>query len=266
MYFKNKPLLVVVLLVIIVGFSIFSTMNAQSYYESYVIEGMTDYDSDDDLPACTNELAPTCSSTVQDEPASTGATYYDEDYILKTMIVPPVCPVCPSVINQHSHDGEVNSENNRLGGSDYESNETNITNISNITNSTRMENAEALPEDYGRDEENEELREENDNLRNSLDTNRRRQADANDSQMNRMLQQYEKTINDLKGQISGLQQSTSTSNKSQGSDGSCPPCPACERCPEPAFSCEKVINYRSPSAGQYLPMPVLGDFSTFKNN
>ena len=134
MYFKNKPLLVVVLLVIIVGFSIFSTMNAQSYYESYVIEGMTNYDSEDDLPACTNELAPTCSSTVQDEAASTGANYYDEDYILKTMIVPPVCPVCPSVINQHSHDGEVNSENNRLAGSDYESNETNITNISNITN------------------------------------------------------------------------------------------------------------------------------------
>ena len=266
MYFKNKPLLVVVLLVIIVGFSIFSTMNAQSYYESYVIEGMTDYDSDDDLPACTNELAPTCSSTVQDEAASTGANYYDEDYILKTMIVPPVCPVCPSVINQHSHDGEVNSENNRLGGSEYESNETNITNISNITNSTRMDNAQALPEDFGRDEENEELREKNEELRDRLDENTQRQTTANDSKMNRMLQQYENTINDLKGQISGLQQSTMSSKKSESTDGSCPPCPACERCPEPAFSCEKVINYRSPSAGQYLPMPVLGDFSSFKNN
>lgn len=262
MYFKNKPLLVVVLLVIIVGFSIFSTMNAQSYYQSSVVEGMTDYDSDDDLPACTNELAPTCSSTVQDEPASTGANYYDEDYILKTMIVPPVCPVCPSVINQHSHDGEVNSESNRLGGSEYESNETNITNISNITNSTRMDNAQALSDD--RDEENEELRENNRKLRNRLNNNRRQQASEKDSQMNKMLEQYEQTINDLKGQISGLQQSSS--NRASEPDGSCPPCPACERCPEPAFSCEKVINYRSPSAGQYLPMPVLGDFSTFKNN
>ena len=46
----------------------------------------------------------------------------------------------------------------------------------------------------------------------------------------------------------------------------CPPCPACERCPEPAFTCEKVINYRSPTAGQYLPIPVLNDFSSFPSS
>ena len=51
-----------------------------------------------------------------------------------------------------------------------------------------------------------------------------------------------------------------TQEKSQNS---CPPCPACDRCPEPAFDCKKVPNYRSPSIGQYLPMPVLNDFSTF---
>ena len=44
---------------------------------------------------------------------------------------------------------------------------------------------------------------------------------------------------------------------------SCPPCPACERCPEPAFECKKVPNYRSPSIGQYMPMPILTDFSKF---
>lgn len=46
----------------------------------------------------------------------------------------------------------------------------------------------------------------------------------------------------------------------------CPPCPACERCPEPAFTCEKVINYRSPAAGEYLPIPVLNDFSSFPSS
>jgi len=51
-------------------------------------------------------------------------------------------------------------------------------------------------------------------------------------------------------------------NKEKSND-SCPPCPACERCPEPAFDCKKVPNYRSPSIGQYLPMPILNDFSTF---
>lgn len=43
----------------------------------------------------------------------------------------------------------------------------------------------------------------------------------------------------------------------------CPPCPACARCPEPAFECKKVPNYKSPASDNYLPMPVLNDFSSF---
>ena len=42
----------------------------------------------------------------------------------------------------------------------------------------------------------------------------------------------------------------------------CPACPPCGRCPEPAFICEKVPNYRSRNQ-DYLPRPVLADFSQF---
>ena len=42
----------------------------------------------------------------------------------------------------------------------------------------------------------------------------------------------------------------------------CQPCPPCARCPEPAFECKKVPNYSS-SNDQFLPRPVLSDFSTF---
>ena len=42
----------------------------------------------------------------------------------------------------------------------------------------------------------------------------------------------------------------------------CPPCPSCARCPEPAFECKKVPNYRSTN-DNYLPRPVLADFSQF---
>ena len=42
----------------------------------------------------------------------------------------------------------------------------------------------------------------------------------------------------------------------------CPPCPPCARCPEPAFKCQKVPNYQS-SNEQYLPKPMLNDFSSF---
>ena len=45
---------------------------------------------------------------------------------------------------------------------------------------------------------------------------------------------------------------------------SCPPCPPCGRCPEPSFSCKKVPNYNNvQSENNYLPKPVLADFSTF---
>ena len=42
----------------------------------------------------------------------------------------------------------------------------------------------------------------------------------------------------------------------------CPPCPACARCPEPSFECKKVPNYNAIS-DQFLPQPVLSDFSQF---
>jgi len=41
----------------------------------------------------------------------------------------------------------------------------------------------------------------------------------------------------------------------------CPACPACARCPEPSFECKKVPNYNA--GNDYLPVPVLNDFSTF---
>lgn len=42
----------------------------------------------------------------------------------------------------------------------------------------------------------------------------------------------------------------------------CPPCPACARCPEPSFECKKVPNYNAIN-NDYLPAPVLSDFSQF---
>ena len=41
-----------------------------------------------------------------------------------------------------------------------------------------------------------------------------------------------------------------------------PPCPPCQRCPEPAFDCKKVPNYNAFNQ-DYMPVPVLSDFSTF---
>lgn len=42
----------------------------------------------------------------------------------------------------------------------------------------------------------------------------------------------------------------------------CPACPPCARCPEPAFSCQKVPNYKAFNQ-DFMPVPVLNSFSTF---
>lgn len=55
------------------------------------------------------------------------------------------------------------------------------------------------------------------------------------------------------------------SNLAAGSaygDKKCPPCPACARCPESSFDCKKVPNYNAIN-NDYLPQPVLSDFSQF---
>ena len=65
----------------------------------------------------------------------------------------------------------------------------------------------------------------------------------------------QKEIDRLKGEIKRLKQSGDC-----GKTDHCPPCPTPARCPEPAFTCQKVINYRSPNVGNLLPMPVLNDF------
>lgn len=43
----------------------------------------------------------------------------------------------------------------------------------------------------------------------------------------------------------------------------CPPCRPCGRCPEPSFECKKVPNYDAGMTNEYLPRPILADFSQF---
>ena len=42
----------------------------------------------------------------------------------------------------------------------------------------------------------------------------------------------------------------------------CPACPSCSRCPESPYTCAKVPNYKAFNQ-DYMPVPVLNDFSTF---
>lgn len=54
----------------------------------------------------------------------------------------------------------------------------------------------------------------------------------------------------------------SSSSNDPDKEAKCPPCKPCGRCAEPSFECKKVPNYNAID-NQYLPQPVLNDFSTF---
>jgi polyhydroxyalkanoate synthesis regulator phasin len=259
---------------------IFAVLGAMKH-STMMVEGMTteagaeaeseaESKTKEDVPLCSNSNVPGCYSVVMDSSIWDNTEDLGDDYILKTEIVPPVCPACPSVINQHSHDVEVVNEASGEAlakpNSEYEeSNITNITNQENIINQnvenvdTTVAEASTLDNELSQNQSNnnQPLQQ---NQKGSLQT----ATSGQDTITESMLSSYEKTINELRGQIKELQQTNTPRAKTE--NGECPPCPAPARCPEPAFSCQKVINYRSPSAGQYLPMPVLNDFSTFKDN
>jgi hypothetical protein len=267
MFFKERPLITILLLIVIISFAFLASIK-NSYS---VIEGNTNLGDEEPVPDCADDV-PACYSTLvyDTNNASYEAPKLDDDFILKTQIVPPVCPACPSVINQHSHDGSA-KQGNSLSGSDISMNETNITNITNEENISNNYNETIDVSQEINKNVSDEDSSKNDDKTKSQDNTNQLGAIMNDmssftvsgSSPNQKddsrLKEYEKQISELKGKLSALQQKTNTNG-----NGECPPCPACDRCPEPVFSCEKVVNYRSPSLGQYLPMPVLGDFSTFK--
>jgi hypothetical protein len=173
----------------------------------------------------TNDV-PCYADTVKENDAAGYASYNqnNSDYILKTKIVPPKGTACPTQISPSA--------------SNYLDSAAVAQNIQNIQNSAASSSSTS----------NTFIN----NQLNPLESNSNTQVPAPAE----MPQASAQLLNEIKGSISQI-------NQQKPKNDTCPPCPACERCPEPAFDCKKVPNYRSPSMGQYLPMPVLNDFSNF---
>lgn len=154
------------------------------------------------------------------------ASYKDENndkYILKTKIIPPKGTACPTEIS-----GPASNYLNGITSTNISSNSSS-TSVSN--NSTVItESPEPKPEPEPKPAES---------------------PSSSPAPVD-----HSEALNEIKGSIAQI-------NQQKPSNESCPPCPACERCPEPAFDCKKVPNYRSPSVNQFLPMPILNDFSKF---
>ena len=173
----------------------------------------------------------------------------NDDYILKSQIVPPVCPACPPYIASNSDDKNENlidsKDNNTVdntvdNGSIINKNKESQTNQKNMNYSFKQ----TIETKDNSNKENSGL--EGTNPLNRLFNNKLSTNETN-------ISEYKNEIEKLKEQLKQL----------KTLDGNCPPCPACERCPEPSFDCKKVPNYRSTSVGDYLPIPILNDFSRF---
>lgn len=213
----------IMLLVVIFTFAVIGTHNTK------IFEGLKN--STENVPVCGDGSdVPSCYSTVQYEDYDqydASKDYSDlNEYILKTQVVPPVCPTCPSFNGksleeeeEKKHDEEstmpprAQFQEQEQSQSQSQSTNTNV----NVTVPSQGSRFQGNP-----------------------NTN---------------------NVDELKQQIKELKQQMS--QKGGQRSGECPPCPACERCPESAFTCEKVPNYRSTQVGSYLPIPVVNDFSTF---
>jgi hypothetical protein len=197
-------------------------------YNENTIENM---DTETNVPDCSGDPnVPECRDNVT---ADYDPYSYDSNYILKTQIVSPVCPACPSVINNHDHgdnlyDGLVDETGNSI-----------------VQTSTEI-NQESQVSNSSNEEYNSVTNVENTTINNNSDSGKSNSNNISSDEI-------------LKRQKSFYDSASTSENVSS----QCQPCPACERCPEPAFACEKVINYKSPSSKQYLPLPVLNDFSSF---
>jgi len=216
---KHKYTLVLLFVVVIV----FSILGSLFPYEGF---------EDLKVPQCN-------SSDIVDG----SKTCEDDNYILKTQIVPPVCPSCPPYLSEEPD--EKTSEE-----ASVEEEETSTKPLKNTQKEKSNVESKFSFKQTSETKQNEK------NNKRGLFNNQGGSgllSGFNKSENQTNINEYKQEIEQLKEQLKQLKQY----------DGNAPPCPACERCPEPSFDCKKVPNYRSSSVSNYLPMPVLNDFSTF---
>lgn len=223
----NDIKIVIILLIgVIILFAILGSFQLLPEVNLLNKEGMSDVSDDN---------APPCYSSIQDDEWAIYSEDEDKNnYILKTKIVPPKGTACPTEISSPA--------SNYLDNITSSSNSNNITSSSNnITSSSNSDTSTTT----------------NTNISTNMPTSSNITENGSNTSSNTS------TFNTMPNTLYNTNTNTNSSESKNEKSGSCPPCPACERCPEPAFDCKKVPNYRSPSIGQYLPMPILNDFSTF---
>ena len=129
MLFKKNLIEMILLLVVVLSFAWIGVYKQMVVaYNDDIIEPM-DTKEEDEVPGC--------NETVYSEydPYS-----YDSKYILKTQVVPPVCPACPSVIRDHSHGDNLNDGLVDGNGASVVQESTEINQTTQVANSSNEQN------------------------------------------------------------------------------------------------------------------------------
>ena len=239
MKLSKVAVLVIILIGVTLLFAILGSLNIKPSVEGF----------SDDTIGCSGELVPRCHDKVlrfadyEEDPA--------DDYILKTELVVPTCPTCPmyhedSDIEPSYSSGVASSAGNANGSSDtvnddaYQQQQWEDTHTSEEPIIEDKPPPPAAPTTY-------------------TSTPQVGLAGLDAPTTYTSTPQVGLAGSDTPMTANPTPVSTPAPAKSEDT----PPCPACERCPEPAFECKKVPNYRSPSMQNYMPIPVLNDFSKF---
>ena len=236
---KHKYTLIL-LFVVVISFSLLGSLFPAEGFEQLPV------------PQCKNEVGESKSCD-------------DDDYMLKSQIVPPVCPSCPPYLCDTNEEtvsqtatpasqtatpaSQTESANKQSNYSFKQTTETKepkeSSGLLSMFNRSDKGSGQGSGQGFGQGS--------GQGFGQGSGQGSGILSGFNKSNNQTDLSEYKQEIEKLKEQLKELKQY----------DGNAPPCPACERCPEPSFDCKKVPNYRSASVGNYLPMPILNDFSRF---
>ena len=247
---NHIKIIILILIGVTILFAILGTFKGLKENMEDPPQCYSDYHSD---VKCYADVLTTDDVLPSNDEDSTHASYNEDTadkYILKTKIIPPKGTSCPIEISSPASKylngikSDTTETKSTTGASTTQiQNSSNLNSSNTSSSSTNITNIAGTP---GSNSSNTPV------AADSASSSPSSVPGAN----NDAIVQNTATLNEIKGSITQI-------NQQKPKPDTCPPCPACERCPEPAFDCKKVPNYRSPSIGQYLPMPILNDFSTF---
>jgi hypothetical protein len=246
---------VTVLAIILIGVTLLFAILG-SYNMTPSVEGF-----DENTIGCSGEIVPKCHDKVLQF-----AGYEDDaadDYILKTEVVVPTCPTCP----MHHHDtdikplyssgvasgaGDANGDSDKVDDEAYKMQAWEDTHTDEIIYKEESIEEETIKEQT----------EEKPQPVAAPSTFTPPPPPPPPTQVPQPQQAPQPQVG-LAGSNTPMAANPAPVSSPAPANSDTPPCPACERCPEPAFECKKVPNYRSPSMQNYMPVPVLNDFSKF---